>query len=344
MIDFFTHWHSQLFEPDRIPTILAAWLLTVIIGMISGPLFGNCNPFIWQVYSRLIGNFGDKLDKTKRPKADLMFRGFLVSVFALVIALGFGRLYQDYVPLNLHFGIWPIIGLSALMSSGALWYSLLQLYFAMEKKQPSAAAFQAISTSTRRYLGGSDEYGVTRAAISLSARHFDKALIGPALWYLIGGFPAAIIYSTLAALSWRFGKSGFHSGFAAAPVALEKLMGFVPNLFAACLLNLAAFITPTAKLFKSLTAWLGVKGRATYEQGGFPLSALAWSLNVSLGGAKKDLSGSAIKGEWVGPPTASAKIEHAHLRRAIYISVIANILFAAAFLGAYVWSGILGVE
>ena len=73
--------------------------------------------------------------------------------------------------------------------------------------------------------------------------------------------------------------------------------------------------------------------------GGFPLSALAWSLDVSLGGASQDITGSAIKGEWTGPKGATAKIDHKHLRRGIFISVIAHILFIATLCGSYLWGG-----
>ncbi len=341
MIDFITQWHTQMFNADRIPAILAAWLLTVLMGMISGPLAGYVHPLSWQFFDRLFGRFGEKLDKARRPQADLMFRGFMVSSLTLLLAFALGKAYEAYIPMGLHYNIWPVLCCSFLLTSGAVWFSLLRLYFAQEQDKVEPFIYRAIQKSTRISLANSDDYGVTRAAISLSAMTFDKGLVAPAIWYIIGGFPIAIIYTALAALSWRFGKSGFHSGFAAVPVALERLMGFVPALFAAMLLNIAAFITPTAKLGKSLTAWLGRKGRAPYEQGGFPLSALAYALNITLGGGVKDLSGTAIKGEWVGPKGATAKVDHGHLRRALYINVIAQILFVASMLSAYVWSGVL---
>jgi adenosylcobinamide-phosphate synthase len=118
-------------------------------------------------------------------------------------------------------------------------------------------------------------------------------------------------------------------------------MGFIPSIYAALLLTLAVSFTPTAQLHKGIAAWLGHKNRSPYEQGGFPLSALAWSLNVSLGGASQDISGSAIKGEWVGPDGATAQVGHKHLRRGIYINVIAHILFIASLLGAYMWGAMI---
>ena len=118
------------------------------------------------------------------------------------------------------------------------------------------------------------------------------------------------------------------------------LLGFVPSLYAGALIVLAGVFTPTAKIHKGVVSFFGMENRAGYEQGGYPLSGLAWSLNVALGGASQDLSGSAVKGQWVGPEGATAKNNHKHLRRALYLSVIAHILFLASLCGAYLWSAL----
>ena len=76
-----------------------------------------------------------------------------------------------------------------------------------------------------------------------------------------------------------------------------------------------------------------------YEQGGVPIAALAWGLDVSLGGTTTDLEGSAIKRDWVGPKEATAKLEAIHLYRALYGVVVAHLLFLASLLGAMIVSG-----
>lgn len=338
---FFTGFHSQIFNPDRIPTILAAWLLCAVVGVIMGPLLNRCVPFIWTVFDKLIGGFGDRLDKANRPRADLMFRGFLVTVFALLITLGLGKVYELYVPYQVHFGVYPVLALALLMSSGAVWFTVLRVYFALAQDKRGQIPLETLSLSCRYDLKDVDAYTFSRSPIGLLGRQFDKGFVLPAIWYVIGGFPLALVASVLSALAWRFGKDGSASAFAGAILAVERLVGFVPNLCAAVILNMAAFITPTAKVFKSLTAWFGIKNRASYEQGGFVLSALAFALNVSLGGSYKSLSGGAVKAGWVGPDGASAKIDHGHLRRALLIVFVAHLLFVCALLAAYIWSGIL---
>lgn len=345
MTEFLMQWHMTFMDVDRVPTILMAMLLCVVVGMITGPLAGNANPLIWRLYDVLFGKFGERMDRKTRSRADLMFRGFIITALTVVIGLFIGKAFVQLQIMESSIGVARVILLSLLFTAGTVWFSLLKLYFVMEKGKAGEGAYYAIAHSTRINLAVGDEFGITRAAMGYSVRSFDKGLVAPALWYLIGGFPLASVYAALAALSWRLGKNGLgKNGFADVPLALERLMGIIPSLLAAMLITMATFITPTSSIVKGVTAWLGHKDRAPYEQGGAPLSALAWALNVSLGGAAQDLSGNALKGAWVGPKTATAQINHKHLRRAIYLNVIAHILFVAALLGTYMWGGVLTLD
>lgn len=327
-------------DPDRIPLAISAIVLAAILGVITGPLAGNANPLLWLFYDKTLGGFGDRLDRLHRTTADLALRGFAITSIGLAAGLLIGKFYVALVWEKPVSGLTEIILLSTLITSGSIWYALLRLYFALEKKQALQGAYLAISRSTRINLSATDDFGITRVGMGFAARAFDKGLVSPVFWYLVGGLPLAVIYSALAALAWRFGKDGFSKGFGAVPLALEKLMGYVPSLFAATLMTLATIVTPTAAIHKGVAAWFGHKNRAPYEQGGYPLSALAWSLNVSLGGASQDLGGSALHGVWVGSEGATAKNDHKHLRRAIYINFAATILLMASLCGAYLWSGL----
>lgn len=340
MFDLYSDWHSHIFDPDRIPYALGAMLVTAIIGMISGPLGGNANPFFWYLIDKIFGGLGDRLDRAQRKSSDLMFRGFILMTFTLffsMLAAEITRRFGMAYPLG---GFSQSIVLSLCITSGAVWFALLKLYFALEQKKMGTGAYYAISRSTRMNLATADDHGITRIAMNFTAQSFDKGMVAPVFWYLVGGFPALFAYAALSALCWRFAKQGFTKGFGAVPLAIEKLLGFIPSLYAALLITLASLFTPTAKLHKGIASWMTVKGRTPYEQGGFPLTAMAWALNVTLGGAGQDLQGSAIKSAWAGPEGASAQISHKHLRQAIYISVLAHLLFVGSLLGAYVWGGI----
>lgn len=341
-----TNWHHMVMNTDRVPEIIMVIVVCAIIGMITGPLLGNANPLYWNVFGAIFGGLGDKLDRKSRPYADLMFRGLILTVFILGLSAAASWLFRESIAAYPYNEIVRTVLLCTLVTGGSVWFALLKLYFSMDKgktdeKDRDPKGLYALAKTTGYSVDGLDNFGLTRVAMGLSARIFDKGMVAPLTWYLIGGFPAACIYAGLAMMAWRFGKNGLGTGFAAVPLALERLMGFIPSIMAAVFITLAAVATPTAKMHKGVMAWFGHKNRAPYDQGGFPLSAMAWALDVSLGGAVKDNKGSPLKGEWVGPEGATAQLNYKHLRRAIFINVIAHFLFIAAMLGAYMWDSIL---
>ena len=232
-----------------------------------------------------------------------------------------------------------IVALSFLLAAGAGWRAIARLRAAIDDKASIKGAFYALAVTSRTNLAASDEFTITRAAIGMGAKLFDKGVVAPILWYLIAGLPAAYLYAALAALSWRFGKEVFTKGFGATALALEKLMGFIPNLFAGLFLALAGLLTPTAGMTRSILGLMASTGRAGYHEGGAPVTAMAYALKVSLGGPTQDLDGSAIQRGWAGPQGATARLEAAHLKRGIYILVMAHLLFIAALLAGIVIEG-----
>lgn len=330
--------HAYVMDVDRIPFAIMAIFLTLVVGVITGPRAGNAYPMLWIWIDTLLGSFGDRLDKKGRKKPDLMFRGFVVMSVAVLIAAFLGEVSKIISSEYDYWGITQAFLISLCLAGGGVWFVLLRLYFALEHKQMAEGAYFGVARTSRINLNSTDDFGITRVGIALAARSFDKGMVAPILWYLIGGFTALFVYAAVSGLAWRFGKDGFTSGFGAVPLAIEKLLGFIPSLFAALLMSLASIVTPTASIFKSFLSWFS--SRTYYAQGGLPLTAMAWTLNVTLGGPVQDLNGSALKNAWTGPKNATAKNNHKHLRRALYINVVAHLLFVVALLGAYLWAGV----
>ncbi len=332
--------HNQIFDPARLPVAVAAIVVVAVIGVLTGPLFGNANPLFWRSVDFLFGPLGSRLDKTERKAGDLVTRGTIITITGAILAFMVGQFFQS---LSYHYPNWlivDIVALSMILSAGAGWNALIRLYKAVQGKNVVKGAFYTLATTTRSNLTTADEFTITRTGIGMGAKIFDKGIVGPVLWYLIGGLPAAYLYAGLAALSWRFGKEGFTKGFGSTALALEKLMGFVPNVFSGVLVSLAGLLTPTAGMTRSFIGLFHFgKGRAHYAEGGAPVTAMAWSLKVSLGGATQDIDGSAIKRGWAGPSGATAQLEAKHLHRALYILVMAHLLLVAALLAGIVIDG-----
>lgn len=330
-------WHEFLVDPDRLIYAAAALLLTSALGLALGPVAGNANPVLWQGIDLIFGRIGDKLDRAGRPQADLIFRGFLITFFALILTFLLARTVHNWSMGSNYSPAIEILALSLTLTSGTVWYGLNRLYKAMGQKKVQKGAYYTLARSARVNLTGSDDFSITRSAIGFSARAFDKGLVAPVIWYIIFGLQGAFIYAVLAALAWRFGKNGLNRGFGAIPLMLEELLGYIPSIFSALIITLAGFFTPTGKLHKGIASWFGHRGRAFYAQGGMPLSALAWTLNLALGGPIQSIDGENQKLAWIGPKKATAKVDPAHLRRSIVISVTAHLLFLCMLLVVYIY-------
>lgn len=326
--------HIMLMDPERILVALGAIMLVSMGGLLTGALGGQSGPLFWSFIELLFGRLGGRLDRLQRSAADLMMRGFIIMVTALCMTYIIGTGLDNTADYYHQWKLLEIVALAVLLSSGTIWKALWMLHKALGSKDLVPGAYYTLAVSTRSNLANVDDYTITRVGMGHAIRSFDKALVAPVLWYCIGGLPLAYLYACLAALSWRFGKDGFSKGFGAPMMALEKLMGFVPHMFSATLLALSCVFTPTAMMSRALQ---GLKAYP-YDQGGLPLSTIAWGLNVSLGGPTNDLEGSALQRKWAGPEGATAKLEAGHLYRVLYAVVMAHILLVASLMGAVLFA------
>jgi adenosylcobinamide-phosphate synthase len=340
MTDFFSNIHAYLIDPERFTIVLMAVFLTAIIGIITGPVHGNANPLYWKVIDMLFGRIGLRLYKRQRKFSDLAFRGLILTTLVVFFSCGVGVIASDLAVRHYFYGLTQIVILSTLMTSGTVWYGLLKLFFALKEGSIGEREYYTIAQSTRTDLSSSDDHSITRTGMGYAARAFDKGLVAPAIWFIIAGFPGAFLYSGLAALSWRFGKDGFSKGFGSLPVAMEKLMGYVPMIFSGSLIAIAGLFTPTGGMTRAIMALLKQAKHAKYEEGGLPVTAMAYSLNISIGGPVQDLDGSSIHRDWIGPEGASAKLGISDLKRAIYIIFMAYLIFIVTLLSSMVYAGI----
>lgn len=339
MMDLISSFHTQIVDPDRLPVMVLAMALVAMAGVVTGPMHGNANPFSWLVLNKAFGSIGARLDRKERTKRDLLTRGLLFTVFILLIAGALGLVSQyvaDTRPLK---GFTEILLLSLTLTGGTVWYSLLKLYFALRQSSMGKHAYYIIAHSTRTNLSASDDYTITRTGMSFGIRSFDKGIVAPLIWYLLAGLPGAYLYAAIAWLAWRFGKEGHSNGFGDIPLGLEKILGFAPSALTAILVAFGGLLTPTGGMSRSIASLLSAKKRSPYEEGGLPLTALAYALDVSLGGPTVDLDGHSYKRQWTGPDNATAQLESNHLRRALYLLLMAFILFLLTLLAALLYAG-----
>ncbi len=328
--------HGQIIDPARLPIAMAALALVTLWGMMRGALGGNAQPLFWHFIEIIFGKLGHKMDKASRPQGDLIFRGLVLTILALIFSFMVGSAVEA---ASAYYPKWSIIETLALcltLTSGAVFAAQGRLYRAINEKKVTKNAYFTIARSTRTDLSRNDDFTITRVGMGLGLKAFDKGMVAPILWYLILGIVGVYLYAGLAALQWLFGREGHSSGFGKPINALEELLGFVPNLLSGLLIVLAGILTPTAGMTRAFLGLMRPSGRAPYAEGGLPMTAAAYALNVSLGGPTKSLDGHAIKRSWVGPKGATAQLNAKHLHRVVYISFMAHILLLAVLSGAMI--------
>ncbi len=328
---------GEIANPDRLLAASIALVIVMAIGFITGPVAGNANPFIWNLLDRLFGGIARKSYNTQRSHGSLAFRGTFFAILFIFTGFAIGacvHLLDRRFPLN---GFMEPLLLSLTLTAGSVWLSLSKLYHALATgKSNHKASFFPIAVSTRSDLNSTDDFGITRVGIGFMAQSFDRGLVAPLFWYLIGGVPLAFGYAGMAAARWALAKDGFSKGLGDTASWFEKLFGFIPHLISGFYMAFVSVFTPTARITRAVPGLFRSKGRAPYAQGGLPVTAVAWALNISLGGPVQDLDGSVLKKAWVGSSTATAKLDKGHIRRAIYMSVMVHILILASLIGGIV--------
>ena len=336
-METFLLWHPVLFNPERVPVALIALLLVCGLGAVTGGVAHSALPFFWQCMDAMTGALGRKLDRRQRKAADLAFRGFFILLTALVISYLAGRACELAAARTGWPTVISIASLSLLLTAGAIWNALLGLHGVLLDPKAGKGAYLTLSRSSRIDFSSADTFAAIREGMALAARMFAMGMVAPLFWYLAGGLTAAFLYAGLAATAWQFGKDGFSKGFGSVALALEKILGIVPAILAAAILSLAGLFTPTGGLTPALSGFLRRKGKAPYAQGGPPLTALAGALNVTLGGPAVDRGGSAWQRAWAGPPGATAQLGAWHIKRAVYLIVMAHLLLAMGLGVAILW-------
>ena len=324
-----------IISPERLPFALLGILLTTLGGFGLGAYIRRFNPFFWFVLDGMLSVPIDRLNRPNRGVSDLILRGFLLTSFAGGIGLLIGIVFQHLSDLYPLAGVMIIIGLLPVFGSGALWKIMLNLHKGLKynQKMPDGL-YYSLSLSTRLNLSGADDFTITRLGITTLVRSFSRSIVAPVFWYLIGGLPAAYLYSAVAYMKWRTGKEGYSKGFGVFAEITEKIMGIIPAYFSAMLFVIASFFTPTVSFVRALKGFLTAKDKqhCPYSQGGRPVSVIVWALNVSLGGSVVDYDGLNLKMQWVGPPGSTAQLHSGHLKRTVYLLAVSLLLLVMILL------------
>ncbi len=145
-------------------------------------------------------------------------------------------------------------------------------------------ARHAISMIVGRNPNHLDAAAISRAAIETTAENLSDGVIAPAMFYLAFGLPGIIIYKMINTADSMIGyKSKTYYAFGTGAARLDDLANFIPARITAVLIALAR---PSKTIAAIAVMWRDASGHRS-PNAGWPESAMAAVLGLSLGGARR---------------------------------------------------------
>jgi len=146
---------------------------------------------------------------------------------------------------------------------------------------------KAVSMIVGRDPDRLDEAGVCRAAIESLAENFSDGVVAPAFWLAIGGLPAAAAYKAANTADSMIGhRSKRHQAFGWAAARFDDLINLPASRLSALLIVAGAFFMPGASPQNAWRAVLRDAGKHRSPNAGWPESAMAGALGLSLAGPR----------------------------------------------------------
>jgi cobalamin biosynthesis protein CobD/CbiB len=311
--------------PERAAILVVALLMSLLIGAMFGGVRGTGLPFFWSLLDVFFGRFCSKAFKENKTRGDLVFRGGLITLCILFVALLVARA-TGYIVLSVPFyGIASVVLLSFTMSSGAYLRVMGHIHKTLKDKKTDSRAYFEVAATSRIDLNGLDEAGIVRAVTGGAALSFEWMVVLPSVGYLVMDMFGAFILSALAYNMWRLDRNGFGKGSSLLARLILKVVGLfsVPLSFVA--LILACLFVPFANSLRAI--------RGASMGGLHSVGIVSYALNLVFGGKVKDIDGWLIKQAWVGPPKVSAQADIIMIERVKYLLFVATILWIFMIVG-----------
>lgn len=138
---------------------------------------------------------------------------------------------------------------------------------------------QSIQYLVSRDTQNLSDSDINKAAIETYAENLSDGVIAPIFYMLLFGLPGAFVYKAINTLDSMVGyRSTKYENFGKFSARLDDIANYIPSRITAILISLLFFSTKAFKNFYSF----GKMHKS--PNAGHPISAMAISLNISLGG------------------------------------------------------------
>ena len=306
---------------DPLMILLAALILDAVLG--DPAWLWRAIPHPVALIGRIIAALDLKLNRLSRPAWDRRLRGALVAVLLTGLALGLGVLVTDLRSRWEWGGLVEMVLLWTLLAQKSLFLHVRAVAKALDK-QGLTAGRRAVAAIVGRDPDSLDQHGVARAAIESCAENFADGVVAPVFWYLLFGFPGALIYKTVNTLDSMIGHPDAHyQEFGLVSARLDDAMNFFPARLAALMLVLAAIFVPGGRPLAAGRVMLRDHGHHRSPNSGWPEAAMAGALGLALAGPRH-YPGHVAQERWIGDGRARA--DTGDIRSATFILAVACLL------------------
>lgn len=306
----------------RIYVSVAALIFSIPISFVLVRKNITALPPLWALLDQVFLKRLYKLNAEKRTEHDLFFRGLILVCFFIIITalliLAINSLSGSY---------YGFLILTLCLASGSSAFLSKKMSNALQNdKKPAQEIIKLLETSNMRSLSHADAPALYRQLVSFNIYNYTQHIIAPALFYILGGLPLLLFGSIFLWLGHVCGRNTLNGPFTYAITIFEQLLIMIPNFIGAVLIVIATLLTPKTSFKSSLNA-LSLKHEGHIMPGIHPLSIMAHASNCSLGGKEKSYHGDMIEQPWYGPNKATAKIDKSTLTKALYLTLVAHLLF-----------------
>lgn len=272
---------------------------------------------------RFIHALQEKLNRKKRSEESRRFRGMLLVAVLVALSLYIGYELKRWVALHQGGYLLEWLLIMLLVPVDRLLGKTVRASRIIAKGNLDEAR-QAVREIARRNIGQLDEPAILRASIEALVKNFADHVVSPLLWYMLLGLPGLIAARAINLLDHELGRrSSQYASFGWAAAKLDDLVQWIPARMAGVLVALAGGFVPGGNLARAFKITLRDAGRMVSPNSGWPISAAAGALGITLGGPRS-YHMAYIEDPWVGEGTVKASL--LHLRRALYLYAVACLL------------------
>jgi adenosylcobinamide-phosphate synthase len=282
---------------------------------------------------RAVAFFDRKLNRKIRSEASRRGRGVLTVIFLVGAAAMLGFAIERLCRGHLLGNVIEALLIAVLLAQRSLYKHVAGVAEALDAGGV-AAGRSAVQHIVGRDPMSLDAHGIARAAIESLAENFSDGVVAPAFWYLLLGLPGLFAHKMANTLDSMIGhRTPRYRSFGWAAARFDDLLNLAPAPISGLLLTAAAGFAKNGRPSRALAIMLRDGRKHHSPNAGWPESAMAGALGLTLAGPRQYPEG-LVADPWLGDGTARAGTSD--IGRALQLYKLACLIEAGLLLGAWI--------